>query len=79
MKAWVHARLGREEREMLERLKAVTGRSESELVRLGVRLAAEQLGAGRTARDLAGDSVGRFRNGPRDLSTSPTHLEGFGR
>ena len=79
VKTYVHARLHREERETLERLKAATGRSESDLVRLGVRLAAEGLGAGRTALDLAGDSVGRFPNGARDLSTNQTHLEGFGR
>jgi hypothetical protein len=79
MKTYVHARLSREEREALDKLKAATGRSESDLVRLGVRLAAEGLGAARTARDVAGDSVGRFANGPRDLSTNGRHLEGFGR
>ena len=79
VKSYVHARLSREERETLDRLKAATGQSESDLVRLGVRLAAEGLGAGRTALDLAGDSVGRFPDGPRDLSTNRAHLEGFGR
>ena len=79
VKSYVHARLSREERETLDRLKAATGQSESDLVRLGVRLAAEELGAGRTALDLAGDSAGRFPNGAPDLSTNPTHLEGFGR
>jgi hypothetical protein len=79
VKTYVHARLSRGEREALDKLKAATGRSESDLVRLGVRLAADGLGAGRTALDLAGDSVGRFPDGPPDLSTNKTHLEGFGR
>jgi hypothetical protein len=79
MKTYVHARLSREERDVLDKLKVVTGRSESDLVRLGVRLAAEGLGAGRTALDVAGDSAGRFAGGQRDLSASRKHLEGFGR
>jgi len=31
-----------------------------------------------SALRLAGKSVGRFRKGPKDLSTSKQHLTGFG-
>ena len=78
VKTYVHARLSREERAALDKLKAATGRSESDLVRLGVRLAAEELAGRPSARDLAGASVGRFARGPEDLSTNKTHLDGFG-
>lgn len=78
MKGYIHARLGKEERILLERLKQATGHTESEIVRRGLRLVAEDVGRRRSARDLAGRSVGRFKNGPRDLSASRRHLAGFG-
>jgi hypothetical protein len=78
VKAYIHARLSREDRAALEKLKSATGRSESDLVRLGVRLAAEKLTRQPSARDRAGSSVGRFTRGPRDLSTNKKHLDGFG-
>jgi hypothetical protein len=78
VKTYIHARLSREDRAMLDKLKSATGRSESDLVRLGVRLAAEELARRPTAADLAGASVGRFRQGPPDLSMNPKHLDGFG-
>ena len=77
-KAYIHARLGKEERVLLEQLKQATGRSESEIVRRGLRLVAEAEGRRRSALDLAGASVGRFKKGPADLSTNKRHLEGFG-
>jgi Arc/MetJ-type ribon-helix-helix transcriptional regulator len=64
---------------MLEDLKASTGCSESELVRRGLRLLSGNLERRPTARELAGRSVGRFRNGPRDLARNKKHLDGFGR
>lgn len=63
---------------MLEQLKHVTGRTESELVRRGLQLVAEEEGRRRSALELAGRSVGRFKKGPKDLSTNRKHLEGFG-
>ncbi len=78
MKTYIHARLGEDDRVVLERLKRSTGRTESEIVRRGLRLVAEEEGRRRSALDLAGRSVGRFRKGPRDLSTNRKHLEGFG-
>jgi Arc/MetJ-type ribon-helix-helix transcriptional regulator len=78
MKTYIHARLGEEERAVLERLKRSTGRSESELVRRGLQLVAEEEGRRPSALELAGRSVGRFKKGPKDLSTSRKHLEGFG-
>lgn len=78
MKTYVHARLSKADRAALEALKAATGRSESELVREGVRLAARALAPAKTASDLAGSSVGRFGTGPADLSVNRRHLDGFG-
>ena len=78
MKPYVHARVGKEDRALLDDLKRATGRSESELVRHGLRLVAQELGGRPSALELAGPSVGKFARGPRDLSTNRTHLEGFG-
>ena len=78
MKAYIHARLSREDRLALERLKRATGRSESELVRAGLRLVQAEV-EGRSALDVAGPGVGRFTGGPADLATNPRHLDDFGR
>jgi hypothetical protein len=78
MKAYIHARLGSDDRAVLEDLKATTGQTESELVRRGLQLVAREERRRRSALDLAGASVGRFRKGPRDLSTNRKHLDGFG-
>jgi hypothetical protein len=78
MKGYIHARLAEDDRGVLEELKRSTGLTESELVRRGLRLVAEEEGRRGSALDLAGRSVGRFKKGPRDLSTNRDHLEGFG-
>ena len=78
MKAYIHARLGAEDRTVLDRLKRSTGRTESEIIRRGLQLVAEEENRQRSALDLAGRSVGRFKKGPTDLSTNRKHLEGFG-
>ena len=78
MKTYIHARLSPEDRAVLDELKQSTGRTESDLVRRGLQLVAQETGKRPTALDLAGRSVGRFKKGPRDLSTSKKHLEGFG-
>jgi hypothetical protein len=78
MKAYIHARLGEEDRLVLQALKRATGRSESEIVRRGLHLVAKEHGRRRSALDLAGPSVGRFKKGPRDLSINRRHLDGFG-
>ena len=78
MKTYVHARLSEEERVVLEELKHSTGCSESEIVRRGLQLVAEEEGRRPSALELAGSSVGRFKKGPRDLSTNKKHLKGFG-
>ena len=78
MKAYVHARLGEEERAALEELKQSIGQTESEIVRRGLQLVAAEERRRRSALELAGRSVGRFKKGPRDLSTNRKHLEGFG-
>lgn len=78
VKAYIHARLGAAERAALEALKQATGRTESEIVRRGLQLVAAEEGRRRSALQLAGPSAGRFKKGPRDLSTRRKHLEGFG-
>lgn len=78
VKPYVHARVGKEDRELLDSLKRSTGRSESDLLRRGLRLVAQELGRRPSARALAGPSVGKFKSGPRDLSTNKKHLDGFG-
>ena len=78
MKTYIHARLSPEERSALNELKAKTGHSDSELVRRGLQLVALEERRRRSALELAGRSVGRFKKGPRDLSTNRRHLEGFG-
>jgi hypothetical protein len=77
-KAYIHARLGKEERAALEALKKKTGQSESEILRRGLQLVAREELRGPSALELAGRSVGRFKGGPRDLSTNRRHLDGFG-
>ncbi len=75
---YIHARVGKEERGVLEDLKRSTGRTESEIIRRGLQLVAEEEGRRRNALELAGRSVGRFKNGPHDLSTNARQMEGFG-
>jgi hypothetical protein len=50
-----------------------------EILRRALRLLAGQGQQGRSALELAGRSVGRFKKADRDLSTSRKHLEGFGK
>lgn len=78
MKRYIHARLGDEERTLLQQLKRATGCSESEIVRRGLRLVAQEERRQRSALELAGPSVGRFKKAPRDLSTNRRHLDDFG-
>jgi hypothetical protein len=78
MKSYIHARLGAEDSAVLEQLKQSTGRTESEIVRRGLQLVAKEEGRRPNALQLAGRSVGRFKKGPKDLSTNRRHLEGFG-
>lgn len=79
MKTYIHARLSREDRAVLDSLKKATGSSESQLVRRGLRLVREALAGRRSALDLAGESAGKFKMGPKDLSTNKQHLDGFGK
>jgi hypothetical protein len=79
MKRLIHARLGETDRAILEDLKRATGWSDSEVIRRGLRLVRQDLGRSPSALDAAGRSVGRFRGGPRDLSTNPVHMDEFGR
>jgi hypothetical protein len=78
VKSYIHARLGAEDRAALNKLKEQTGQTESQIVRRGLQLVALEERQQRSALELAGRKVGRFKTGPRDLSTNRKHLEGFG-
>jgi hypothetical protein len=78
VKTYIHARLGEQDRAALDALKEATGQTESEIVRRGLQLVAQEERRRRSALELAGASVGRFKKSPRDLSTHRKHLEGFG-
>jgi hypothetical protein len=79
VKSTVQARLSRDERATLAWLKAATGQNTSDVIRRGLALVALEVTASPSALNRAGSSVGRFRNGPADLSSNPDHLDGFGR
>jgi hypothetical protein len=78
MKAYIHARLNKDDQALLDTLKRSTGYSESELVRQGLMLVMREVGRRRSALEVAGRSVDKFKKGRVDLSTNPKHLEGFG-
>ena len=78
MKAYIHARLSPQDRADLEDLKKSTGCSESEIVRRGLRLVRQEVGRTESALDLAAGSAGKFKKGPKDLSTNSRHLDNFG-
>jgi Arc/MetJ-type ribon-helix-helix transcriptional regulator len=79
MKGYIHARLGKDDAAVLQELKAATGESESQLVRRGLRLVRESMTGRPSALDVARASAGKFKGGPKDLSTNKKHLDGFGR
>lgn len=78
MKAYIHARLDAAERAALDEVRDATGETDSQIVRRGLQLVAKEARRRRSALELAGRSVGRFKSGPRDLSTGSKHLQGFG-
>ena len=78
MKAYIHARLRKDDHAVLDALKKATGQSDSELVRRGLLLVSKELRRKRSALEVAGPSVGKFKKGPRDLSTNKKHRQGFG-
>jgi hypothetical protein len=79
MKAYIHARLAKGDYIVLKDLKKATGHSESQLVRRGLRLVLQEIGGRRSALEAASSSVGKFKKGPKDLSTNKARLDGFGR
>jgi Arc/MetJ-type ribon-helix-helix transcriptional regulator len=54
------------------------GRTQSEVVREVLERERNGKGRTKTCRDLLADLDGFF-DGPKDLSTNPKHLEGFGK
>lgn len=79
MKDYVHARLGKEERNLLKELKKATGETETALVKKGLRLVYQrEIGVKKNALEVAGDLVGCVKGGPPDLSTNKKYMEGYG-
>jgi hypothetical protein len=78
VKTYIHARLSKEDRTALDELKTLTGESESQLVRRGLRLMLKEVRPRSIALDVAGLSVGKFKKGLRDLSRNKKYLVGFG-
>jgi metal-responsive CopG/Arc/MetJ family transcriptional regulator len=71
-------KLSEDLQELIDRLAAERHLSRSAVVREAIQMyATAQTKAGDSAASLAGDLVGAL-NGPRDLSTSAQHLDGFG-
>jgi hypothetical protein len=79
MKAYIHARLTKADQAVLELLKKSTGCSESELVRKGLHRILKDLKPLQSALEAAGDSVGKFTKGPKDLARNARHLDGYGK
>ncbi len=77
VKTYVHVRLGKAARDVLDRLKRSTGKSESEVVLRGLYLVRPGKSA-MSALVLVAGSVGRFTSGPKDLPTNQERLDGFG-
>ncbi len=80
MQDYVHARLGKEDRNILRELRKVTGKSTSSLVKNGLKLVYQQeVQHKKSALEVAGKSVGKFSSNVRDLSTNKKHMEGYGK
>jgi predicted DNA-binding protein len=65
----------------LSRRSRVKGQTESELVREALENYLGQSKEERSAYELARDAglIGSVKRAPRDLSTNPRHLDGFGK
>jgi hypothetical protein len=80
VKRYIHARLGRKDRTLLDRLRRATGKPETALVSEGLRLLRErERQASRSVLDVAGQMAGRYRGGPVDLSSNRRNLDDCGR
>lgn len=71
--AW---KLPRDLDEALERLARQRGTTRSAVIREALAVYARR--PKDTVSDVAGDLIGSFPGGPRDLSVNPEHLKGFG-
>ena len=74
-------RLSRELQRELKAIKKATGKSESELVRSAIEELCRQHRNEPTCYDIAVRMgiVGAIKGGPKDLSTNPKYMDGFGR
>ncbi|HCU23911.1 MAG TPA: hypothetical protein DF383_02750 [Deltaproteobacteria bacterium] len=80
MKDYIHARLGHEEKVMLQELIEKTGVSASTLVKAGLRLVYDQeIKKKRTAEQILGKRLGMISSKIGDLSSNKKHLAGYGK
>ncbi len=71
-------KLPKQLQELLDELARSRGMSRSDVVREALRLYAVSSGTlSGSVTDVAGELVGSL-DGPRDLSTAPRHMKGFG-
>jgi predicted DNA-binding protein len=77
----ITVRLSRELQRELRALKKATGKSESEIVRIAIKELCRQHRDEPSCYDIAVRMgiVGAVKGGPKDLSTKPKYMEGFGR
>lgn len=78
MKEIIQARLNKEEQDLLQELQATTGESVSDLIKKGLQLLYQEVGAGPNALELAQGSIGRFTASVADFSLHKKHLRGYG-
>ncbi len=67
--------------ERLESVAEAAGKTESQVVREALEDYLDRQEGGATAYDLfkQAGAIGCIKGGPKDLSSNPRHLEGFGR
>jgi hypothetical protein len=75
MGSTVQARLDEKTRATLERLVRRHGMKPSEVVREGIRLVANEIGADKPIEIIG---LGKYDSGITDLSTNKKHMAGFG-
>jgi predicted transcriptional regulator len=74
----VTTRLDQKTREALSRLARALGKSESEIVREGIKMLSES-NVSKGIQGIAFHGLGQFASGITDLGSNKKHLRGFGR
>ena len=74
-------RISKAERSALRAAAKKSKTSQGQIIRQALRAygIVPKEGAKPTAYDLVKDLIGKYKDGPGDLSTNPKYMEGFGR